>query len=129
VVKAELGTKRVDPETGKKFYDLGRDPIVSPYTGKSYPTSYFENAVKSQIIEQEVVSEDEAEVSLDSPEFLTLEEADDEEVAEDNMTDLDEETTPMVDVDTEDDSFLEDEDDGTEVKEIIGEGFTEDDDI
>lgn len=131
MVKAELGTKRVDPETGKKFYDLGRDPIVSPYTGKSYPISYFESVVKSQIIEPEMVSENEAEISLNSSEFLNLEEGDDEEVAEDNMTDLDEETTPMVDLDTEDDSFLEDEDedDGTEVKDIIGESFTEDDDI
>ena len=129
MVKAELGTKRVDPETGKKFYDLGRDPIVSPYTGKSYPISYFESVVKSQIIEPEMVLENEAEISLNSSEFLNLEEGDDEEVAEDNMTDLDEETTPMVDLDTEDDSFLEDEDDGTEVKDIIGESFTEDDDI
>ena len=36
------GTKREDPETGKKFYDLNKDPIVSPYTGKSYPRSFFE---------------------------------------------------------------------------------------
>lgn len=32
--KEEWGTKRVCPETGKRFYDLGRTPIVSPYTGK-----------------------------------------------------------------------------------------------
>lgn len=31
---AEWGTKRVCPDTGKRFYDLGRDPVVSPYTGK-----------------------------------------------------------------------------------------------
>ena len=36
MAKPELGTKRIDPETGRKFYDLNRDPIVSPYTGKSY---------------------------------------------------------------------------------------------
>ncbi len=30
VAKSELGTKRIDPETGKKFYDLNKDPIVSP---------------------------------------------------------------------------------------------------
>ena len=35
VAKSELGTKRIDPETGRKFYDLNKDPIVSPYTGKS----------------------------------------------------------------------------------------------
>jgi len=32
--KEEWGTKRVCPTTGKRFYDLGRDPIVSPYTGE-----------------------------------------------------------------------------------------------
>jgi len=32
--KAEWGTKRVCPTTGKRFYDLNRDPIVSPYTGE-----------------------------------------------------------------------------------------------
>lgn len=31
--KEEWGTKRVCPETGKRFYDLNADPIVSPYTG------------------------------------------------------------------------------------------------
>jgi hypothetical protein len=39
VAKEELGAKRIDPETGRKFYDLNKDPIVSPYTGKSYPRS------------------------------------------------------------------------------------------
>jgi hypothetical protein len=32
--KAEWGTKRVCPTTGKRFYDLNADPIVSPYTGE-----------------------------------------------------------------------------------------------
>ncbi|MCY4169887.1 MAG: TIGR02300 family protein [Rhodobacter sp.] len=32
--KAEWGTKRVCPETGRRFYDLGRDPVISPYTGE-----------------------------------------------------------------------------------------------
>jgi uncharacterized protein (TIGR02300 family) len=30
----EWGTKRVCPTTGKRFYDLNRSPIVSPYTGE-----------------------------------------------------------------------------------------------
>jgi len=37
VAKAELGTKRVCPETGRKFYDLNKSPVVSPYTGKIVP--------------------------------------------------------------------------------------------
>jgi len=37
VAKPELGTKRVCPETGRKFYDLNKDPVISPYTGKIVP--------------------------------------------------------------------------------------------
>ena len=32
--KEEGGVKRVCPTTGKRFYDLNKDPIVSPYTGE-----------------------------------------------------------------------------------------------
>ncbi|TMV73521.1 TIGR02300 family protein [Thioclava sp. BHET1] len=30
----EWGVKRVCPTTGKRFYDLNKTPIVSPYTGE-----------------------------------------------------------------------------------------------
>ena len=32
--KEEWGVKRLCPTTGKRFYDLNKDPIVSPYTGE-----------------------------------------------------------------------------------------------
>ncbi|MEH7827370.1 TIGR02300 family protein [Gemmobacter denitrificans] len=32
--KEEWGTKRICPTTGKRFYDLNKNPIVSPYTGE-----------------------------------------------------------------------------------------------
>ena len=32
--KEEWGKKRVCPTTGKRFYDMNRSPIVSPYTGQ-----------------------------------------------------------------------------------------------
>ena len=32
--KEEWGTKRVCPGTGKRFYDLNADPVISPYTGE-----------------------------------------------------------------------------------------------
>lgn len=35
--KEEWGTKRVCPTTGKRFYDLNRSPVVSPYTGEVVP--------------------------------------------------------------------------------------------
>ena len=30
----EWGTKRVCPTTGKRFYDLNKTPVISPYTGE-----------------------------------------------------------------------------------------------
>jgi len=32
--KEEWGVKRLCPTTGRRFYDLNRKPIVSPYTGE-----------------------------------------------------------------------------------------------
>jgi len=77
VAKAELGTKRIDPETGKKFYDLNRDPIVSPYTGISYPRSYFDSTLESRVVEEET-EEEELDTALEKPDFVSLEDADDE---------------------------------------------------
>jgi len=37
VAKSELGTKRICPTTGKKFYDLNKNPVISPYTGEVVP--------------------------------------------------------------------------------------------
>ncbi|MEL7093361.1 MAG: TIGR02300 family protein [Pseudomonadota bacterium] len=31
--KEEWGVKRLCPTTGKRFYDMNRSPVVSPYTG------------------------------------------------------------------------------------------------
>ena len=33
--KEEWGVKRICPTTGKRFYDLNKTPIVSPYTGET----------------------------------------------------------------------------------------------
>jgi len=33
--KEEWGVKRVCPTTGKRFYDMNRSPVVSPYTGEA----------------------------------------------------------------------------------------------
>ena len=44
----DRGTKRQCPNCGTKYYDLNKDPIVSPYTGKEYPRSYFEEPAPSK---------------------------------------------------------------------------------
>src|SRR4051812_28933511 len=37
VAKSDLGTKRICPTSGKKFYDLNKTPVISPYTGEVVP--------------------------------------------------------------------------------------------
>lgn len=112
MAKPELGTKRVCPDTGRKFYDLNRDPIVSPYTGKSYPLSFFEDTKASALMEQEE-QEDVAEVDTENTEveLVSLEDADDE--ASGNNEDLPDLGDDDVEIDDDDDdTFLEaDEDD------------------
>jgi uncharacterized protein (TIGR02300 family) len=125
VAKAELGTKRTDPETGKKFYDLNRDPIVSPYTGKSYPLSFFEET--SAIAE--VAEEDEvAEVDTENTEveLVSLEDAD-EAAGGDDIPDIGDDDVE-IEGDDDDDTFLtpDEDDDDDDMSDIIG--VTGDDD-
>ncbi|GAA0596546.1 TIGR02300 family protein [Paenochrobactrum glaciei] len=121
MAKPELGTKRIDPETGRKFYDLNRDPIVSPYTGQSYPRSYFETSVDPREEEEEAEGVD---VAADAPEFISLEDADGD-VKDDDIPDLDDD----VELDDDgDDTFLEEEDDEDDMTGLIGGGVSDEDD-
>ncbi|GEC32712.1 TIGR02300 family protein [Sinorhizobium fredii] len=121
VAKPELGTKRIDPETGRKFYDLNREPIVSPYTGKSYPLSFFEESSVAKVLEKEE-EEDVKEVDAESTEveLVSLEDADDEASGGDDLPDLGDDE---VEIDgDDDDTFLEadDEDDDDDMSDLIG---------
>lgn len=114
MAKAELGTKRIDPETGRKFYDLNRDPIISPYTGKSYPLSFFEETSAAAVLEKDE-DEDVNEVDTENTEveLVSLEDADEDAAGGDDLPDLGDDD---VEIDgDEDDTFLEqDEDDDDE---------------
>jgi uncharacterized protein (TIGR02300 family) len=127
VAKNELGTKRIDPETGRKFYDLNKDPIVSPYTGTSYPRSYFESGpVVVAEEEEEEVERKELDVEEEGPELVPLEEADEEAKAPgEELPEIEDDVE--VDLGDEDDTFLaEEEEEDDDVADIIGVG--EDDD-
>ncbi|MEP3437744.1 MAG: TIGR02300 family protein [Hoeflea sp.] len=133
MAKPELGTKRVCPETGRKFYDLNKDPIVSPYTGKEYPTSYFEETAKVAIIEKVKEEEEEvAETDGDSAdvEIVSLEEADEDATStgkSEDLPDIDDDVE--IDDDDDDDTFLadDDDDDDDDVSDIIGVNDDDDD--
>jgi uncharacterized protein (TIGR02300 family) len=118
VAKLELGTKRIDPETGRKFYDLNKDPIVSPYTGKSYPRSYFESA-DSSISDEDEIEEKELDTEEEGAELVPLEEADEEAAGGADEADIDIEDEEDVDLGDEDETFLEAEEDDDDVSDII----------
>ena len=121
MAKAELGTKRIDPETGRKFYDLNRDPIVSPYTGKSYPLSFFEETSAAAVLEKDE-DEDVNEVDTENTEveLVSLEDADEDAAGGDDLPDLGDDD---VEIDgDEDDTVLEqdEDDDDDDMSGLIG---------
>ena len=114
----ERGTKRTDPDTGKKFYDLNMDPIVSPYTGKSYPRSFFEQLTgkagpaTARKIDDEDETEEEDEVEdTAAPEIVSLEEADAEEAGDEIPDDVEDVEVDEELGDDEEDVFLEEDED------------------
>jgi len=131
VAKAELGTKRICPDTGRKFYDLNKDPVISPYTGKVVPV---ENPVARARPEAAppaaaprpapAPAEEPAAPEPQEAEFVSLEEADAEaqgakapvETAE---PDLEEEVE--MDETLDDAAFIEEqEEEDADVTDIIG---------
>ena len=128
MAKPELGTKRICPDTGRKFYDLNKDPIVSPYTGKSFPLSFFEDTESSKVIEKE---DEEQVTEVDSEnanvEMVSLEDADEEKSggSDEDLPDIDEDSDVELD-DDDSDTFLEaDDDEDDDMSGIIG-GRSED---
>ena len=113
MAKPELGTKRVCPTTGRKFYDLNRDPIVSPYSGESWPRSAFEPLSKAVVAANDDEEEDAAaDPVAAAAEFVPLEDAeatDAKDVVADDI-EIDDEIVAADD----DDTFLEEEEEGAD---------------
>jgi uncharacterized protein (TIGR02300 family) len=86
---AEWGTKRICPTTGKRFYDLNRTPIVSPYTGEVVDIESARRKMAASVIARAVPEKDD-EVLVDDLETDDLLEgavADDAEVDDDLLED------------------------------------------
>ncbi|MBU2328920.1 MAG: TIGR02300 family protein [Alphaproteobacteria bacterium] len=120
MAKAELGTKRTCPDTGKKFYDLNKDPIVSPYTGKSWPLSYFEETSVAAIMEK-AEEEEVAEVDTENTDVELVSHDDADDSSNDDIPDIGDDDDVEIDGD-DDDTFLEadEDDDDDDVTGLIG---------
>lgn len=91
--KEEWGTKRICPTTGKRFYDLNRTPIVSPYTGEVVDIESARRKMAAAVISRPVPEKDD-ELLVDDLEAdddlieSTTEDADlDDDLLEDDADD------------------------------------------
>ena len=118
MARPELGTKRVCPTTGRKFYDLNRNPIISPYTGQivTIAAPVLSRTARAEVAPVKV-SEDDPDVEvLPDVELVALEEADEDPAA-----------AKVVEDDIADDTFLEEEEDeDADVTDLIGDGIEDD---
>ena len=123
VAKAELGTKRVCPTTGRKFYDLNKDPVISPYTGEVVPIAALPTSRRAAVAAAPVaplVPEPEVPEAAEV-ELVPLEEADAEAEGKKVAVEGDEEEVEVADDPADDATFLEtDEDEGDDVSDIVG---------
>ncbi|MBL8572743.1 MAG: TIGR02300 family protein [Hyphomicrobiaceae bacterium] len=106
MAKAELGTKRLCPSCGTKYYDLNRSPIVCPKCATVFTLSaVIARAKASPVHDEEDTDAEEGPTPVD---FVSLEEADAEVAGEADVPDLEDADIADVGGD-DDDTFLEEE--------------------
>ncbi|PJF07893.1 TIGR02300 family protein [Pseudorhodobacter sp. MZDSW-24AT] len=98
--KEEWGTKRICPTTGKRFYDLNRSPIISPYTGEVVDIESARRKMAASVIAR-VAPEKDEEVLVDDLE------------ADDDLLE-----TASDDADLDDDLLEDDADDNVSLDEL-----------
>ena len=126
MAESDLGTKRICPTTGKKFYDLNKNPVISPYTGEVVriapiapippPRTRADAAARARAAAAASAAEATPE-PVEAEELVPLEEGDAEENTG-NDIEIDE---TIEDDDDDDSTVIGDEEEGDEdVTDIIG---------
>ena len=138
--KDKLGKKRICPTTGKKFYDLNKDPIISPYTGEILNEIGVEvlekgkteeitlendindievNSEKENIeeIDETLETDDQIIPEIDEDTIPDLENSSDDEIIDSEPeADINEfDADDLDDLDNEDDDFIDEDDDVSDV--------------
>ena len=112
MAKSDLGTKRICPTTGKKFYELNKSPVISPYTGEVVPIAPIAPPRAARGDAARAAAAASANGAVDTPEpaeveeLVSLEEAD----AEENSGKV-KAVVPESEDDIEIDETIEDDDD------------------
>jgi uncharacterized protein (TIGR02300 family) len=133
VAKPDLGTKRVCPDTGRKFYDLNKTPVISPYTGKVVPivvpTQSRARPEPAAARPAPVAPTVSVEPETADAEFVSLEDAEAEQqgkkpAAEGAAAAGEEEEVEIGDESLDDAAFIEEQEEGApDVTDIIGESI------
>ena len=103
MAKEEWGTKRVCPETGKRFYDLNNNPVISPYTGKEIT---LDKSASSKIKTKTKTAENQKDEKFEeSDELLTInddlildEETDSSELDDELLEEDEQDTVPLEEI-------------------------------
>ncbi|MCJ8138820.1 TIGR02300 family protein [Falsirhodobacter halotolerans] len=96
--KEEWGTKRLCPTTGKRFYDLNRTPIVSPYTGEIVDIESARRKAASAVISR---------VSAEKEDTNLTEELDGDDLLDDDSTNESEIDDDLLEDDSDDNVSLD----------------------
>ena len=95
--KEEWGVKRVCPTTGRRFYDLNKTPIISPYTGVAVEL----DTSKTQMISadnEDMSSVRAKEAELDAEKVVLDDDDVNVDLGDDVLDDDDEDSVPLEDI-------------------------------
>ncbi|MEM1362613.1 MAG: TIGR02300 family protein [Pseudomonadota bacterium] len=98
MAKEEWGKKRVCPTTGKRFYDLNRNPIVSPYTGEVVEIDSGSRSRSLLTDKSEVKPETSTDEEEDAVVLEDEEEAPDMDLGDDVLEEDEEDTVALDDI-------------------------------
>lgn len=99
--KEDWGVKRLCPTTGKRFYDLNKSPIVSPYTGEIVDIESTRRKMTAAPVRAKPKKDDEDEVLVDDldtdEDLLPVEEESEDVDIDDDLLEDDEDDTVSLD--------------------------------
>jgi len=124
VARPELGVKRQCMSCGAKFYDLNKDPIICPKCAAVFQATGPARVAAPVAARQR--QEEEAEVEPAGPEMVSLDEVEASESGKDPVIEDDIEVAD--DVGADEDTFLEQEEEGTDDVSGLIDGDIEEDD-
>ncbi|NIX76027.1 TIGR02300 family protein [Microvirga terricola] len=126
MAKPELGLKRQCMSCGAKFYDLNRDPATCPKCGTVFEAVALSRVSAPVVARAAAAPVDEEDTELESagPELVSLDEVEAEEEGKDLPSEDDIDVGEDV---SDDDTFLEDEEEGDDdVSDLIDSDIEDD---